>query len=170
MKHTILALSFLLPIFATAAGNVEVLVELNPMGNFSAKSAAVEGSAQTVGTGIKAERVAVKLDSFETGISLRNDHMKQKYFETTKGPQYTHAVIEKVTGSDGKFTGTMQLHGKSVPISGTYKVEGAKVSAEFKCKVSDFGIAAANYKGVGVEDEVTVKGSIPLAAAGAASR
>lgn len=150
-------LFFLLSFMAlTGWGNqLEIQVTLEPAGSFSAKSRQVnvEQSLQLTGTGFKVGRISVPIQSLETGLSLRDRHMRDNYFEATKYPQ---AVLTEAEGKDGTFKGRLQVHGVQKEVQGTYSIQSERLEATFKCRLSDFRIKQASYMGVGVEDEVTV--------------
>jgi hypothetical protein len=140
---------------ANASTNCQFHVSLSPAGSFVAQSDGLEvrGSAARDGTGVIAKNVALKLDTLKTGIDLRDEHMKKKYFETDKYPE---AILTQATGKDGKFTGDLQLHNVTKPIAGTYVFEGNDFVGTFKTKMSDYSISKAKYMGVGVNDEIEV--------------
>lgn len=154
---------------ATASTNCQFHVSLSPAGSFIAQSSDIEvrGSAVRTADGVSASNVALKLDSLKTGIDLRDEHMKKKYFETDKYPE---AVLTQATGKDGKFMGQLQLHNVTKPIAGTYVFEGDEFVGIFKTKMSDFSINKAKYMGVGVNDEieVTIRLAAPVAASSTA--
>ncbi|MBN22158.1 MAG: hypothetical protein CL678_12835 [Bdellovibrionaceae bacterium] len=156
-RFLFVALSLSFSIISSAA-KVELFVELDPMGSFVAHSESVKGRAYQIGNGIKVQGLKVKMDSFKTGIGLRDRHMRDKYFKAKKFP-YGYIVAQ---GQDGTFKGSLTLLKKKVPIEGTYKIENKKVLAEFTCKISDFGIDAPLYLGVGVDNEVKVKGEMEI--------
>jgi hypothetical protein len=61
------------------------------------------------------------------------------------------------------FSGTLELHGKSVPINGEFSVDEKNLAqAEFKIKLSDFDIKIPEYLGITVAELVTIKTSIPF--------
>ncbi len=107
-----------------------------------------------------------KMDTLDTGIGLRNQHMKEKYLETAKHP-YGELKVEDVTGfkqasPDGSypFKGTLTIHSVAKPVSGTVQVkksgEGLQIKAEFDTKVSYFSIPMPAYAGVALKDDVKV--------------
>ncbi|OYZ23553.1 MAG: hypothetical protein B7Y39_04400 [Bdellovibrio sp. 28-41-41] len=121
-------------------------------------------------------RIKVKLDELTTGIDRRDQHMKEKYLETTK---FSEAWIEiekielpedflkvKKVYSAVPFQGKLSLHGEEKPVKGTADVDTTKaspsVSTEFKVLVSDFKIDIPTYLGIKVADEVTIKTRMDL--------
>ena len=144
---------------AWAAGSeVKINVTLNPAGSFVAHTTAIKGSTKKVGETYTATNIVLNLNDLRTGISLRDQHMKQKYFETSKYPQ---ATLKQATAKDGKFTGKLVIRNVEKDILGEYEVEGGQFIAKFKTNLSDFKIQSANYMGVGAEDEVEVEVSLP---------
>ena len=113
--------------------------------------------------------LAVDLRTLETGISLRDAHMLSQYLEVERGQAFTAATLKQIRlGSidlsnpvgKGTFQGVLALHGQERPVGGTAEIRQSghtlHVRATFPVKVSDFGIAAPTYLGVGVKNEITV--------------
>jgi polyisoprenoid-binding protein YceI len=115
-------------------------------------------------------KVACALDSFDTGIAMRNHHMKEKYLETQKFPQAVLSLTQMTLPAEAKaaefdvknvpFKGDLTLHGVTKPVEGVATVsrKGTKVNYgfEFKLKSSDFAIATPSFMGITMADEVTV--------------
>lgn len=114
--------------------------------------------------------VDVDLNSFDTGISMRNTHMKEKYLQTAQYPK-AQLTIKKVAlpadwtnqGSlkDVAFDGVLKLHGVEKPVSGLMSLMNANKAidgkAQFKIKISDYAIDVPSYAGIKVTDEVEVE-------------
>lgn len=105
------------------------------------------------------------LNQLETGISLRDQHMKEKYLEVEKHPMAELKLTKMRLLTEGvseeePFEGSLKLHGRESPVKGTAnsKRDGDSFTAtfQFKVKVSDFGIEVPKYLGVTMADEVTV--------------
>jgi polyisoprenoid-binding protein YceI len=110
------------------------------------------------------------LNSLETGISLRNKHMKEKYLKTGEHPKAV-LHLDPVAGlsawnssSDLRnvpFTGMLSLSGSTKSVSGTVSVTPASgkslVEARFELKLTDFGIELPSFAGVTVADRVQVQ-------------
>lgn len=137
------------------ANELEIAISLSPAGSFVAKSeqVKVDGELQVSAQGFTAKNISMPIGSLKTGIELRDDHMKKKYFEMGQFPK---ANLVEGQGAGGRFQGKLEVHGVLHPISGTYQASGKVLEAKFKCKLSDFKIKEAKYMGVGVDDEVTV--------------
>lgn len=141
-----------------SAAEVSLKVNLSPMGNFYGKTSAVQGEARKEGNKYVAENIVVDLKSLKTGIKLRDEHT-QKHLETEKFPT---AVLLRGEGSDGKGTGKIKIRGIEKDISGNYTIEGKQLKAEFKLKMSDFGIKGVKHMGIGAKDEVQLEVQVPI--------
>jgi polyisoprenoid-binding protein YceI len=112
----------------------------------------------------------------ETGISLRDRHLRNNYLEVQKGADFAVARMEniKIQKLSGKtnFTGTLMLHGQKRDIAGTADLQsdgkGYRVDATFPVQISAFQIPEPTYLGVGVSDQISVH--VVLTAAPAAPR
>ena len=105
-------------------GDVTVVCPLTVGGSFEAKTKALSGEVgpapqQAGGLG---GALLVKLDTLETGIGLRDHHLRDNYLEVGKGAGYDVATIENIQleKSDGKaaFQGTLVLHGQKRQVNG----------------------------------------------------
>ena len=116
-------------------------------------------------TRLTAGEVKVALDSFETGLSLRDRHMKEKYLETAKFPE----AVFKADGLDfagGKIPsstdlkGSLTLHGVTKPVTANLKIEETSgdldITAEFEAILSDYSIVIPEYAGVTVAEKVKI--------------
>lgn len=133
--------------------------EKNVSGNLEFKDKKVTGT------------LSVKLDGFDTGINLRNQHMKEKYLETAKFPEAKLTLkpisIEDKGSADfewtGPFEGTLSLHGVDKPVSGksTLKKNKEKWVGDFSFgfELTDFAIAVPSYLGITISKTVQVEAS-----------
>ena len=110
-------------------------------------------------------RIIVPLAHLETGIDLRDRHMREKYLEVQK---YPDAVLEVPWGAlklpeDGKAStgeahGKLTLHGrtKELPFQYTVQRTGAayQVSGSLPLNLKDFGIEVPSYMGVTVKPDI----------------
>lgn len=111
-----------------------------------------------------------ELNTLDTGISLRNKHMKEKYLKTGEHPKAV-LRLDPVAGlaswnssSDLRnvaFTGTLSLSGSAKPVSGTVSVSPSSgksiVEARFELKLTDFGIELPTFAGITVADMVQLQ-------------
>lgn len=110
----------------------------------------------------KVVRVTVPLANLDTGMALRNKHMREKYLEDDKYPNAELAVPKDLLKipSNGmqKATGTFTLHGVTKSKEFSYKVEKSgdayKVEGWFAVNLEDHGIAEPGYLGVKVKKYV----------------
>lgn len=149
----------LLSVAAMAEAGATAAVELFPAGSFKAKTSEVTGEAVLIGDKVTAQSIVVKLKNLKTGISLRDKHATEKYLEVTKFPD---AVLTNATGSGGKGKGKLKIRGIEKEVSGTYKVNGNELTAEFPINLSDYGITGVKYMGVGVNNSVNLAVTVPL--------
>lgn len=160
------------PSWRVAAGDLRVVVPLRPGGAFEAKSTALSGTL-AVGSGrplAVTGEVALDLSSVDTGIALRNEHLRDKYLQVAKGAGFDKAVLSSIVVTEaadaafaGKspFTGMLLLHGVSHPVSGTAEFrkvsQGVRVDAAFPLVLTDHAVEPPQYLGVGVAAKVMVK-------------
>jgi hypothetical protein len=138
---------------AFAGQSVVVKVSLFPVGSFDMETDEIIGKGVKTGTTYTAKELKVPLSALKTGISLRDEHMREKLLEK----EHSHIVVTDISASDGKGTATINVKGKSKPVKFTYKDAGnGSAEANFSLNLPDFEIEGISFKGVGVEDEVQV--------------
>lgn len=112
--------------------------------------------------------VSVPLANLDTGIGLRNKHMREKYLEVDKYPRAELAVKradikvpEAGAPTAGEANGTMLIHGISRPARFSYKsrrdASGIHVTGAVRVNINDHGIAVPSYLGVTVKPDVDVE-------------
>jgi polyisoprenoid-binding protein YceI len=153
-------------------GEVSINCPLTVGGSFEAKTNAVSGEVTVASPQepLKGE-LTVDLQKLQTGIGLRDRHMKDNYLEVKKGDEFAAARLEdiRVETLQGKtsFKGMLTLHGEKREVSGTANIkqngDGYRVDASFPIRYADFGIPDATYLGVGVKDEVQVRVNFTVA-------
>ena len=137
-------------------------------GCFEARTSAIAGDLALVDTsGTVSGAVQVDLASLQTGIGLRDRHMKDKYLEIGRGDAFTTARLEEIRierAEEGSmpFHAKLTLHGEQHTISGMADLQGQSdgrmgVRARFPISLTAFGIQPPRYLGVGVRDEVQVQ-------------
>jgi len=157
------------------SGQIRVTCPMTVGGSFEAKTSALNGSLALASSSSATYggELSVDLRTLDTGIELRDDHLRNEYLEVGKGEGFATAVLSDISlgnvdpGSvQGRaaFTGMLLLHGVKKPIAGQADIKrsaGAiRVDAGFPVKLADFGIAKPQYLGVGVKNEVAVKVSL----------
>ncbi len=112
--------------------------------------------------------IKVPLRNLTTGISLRDDHMRNKYLQIGSFPNaelsVDRATIHFPNGdgtASGDATGTMAIHGKTKNVSFHYNVArtgGAlHVGGTTKLDLRDYGIDVPSYLGVTVKPDIDVE-------------
>ncbi|RYG63316.1 YceI family protein, partial [bacterium] len=106
-------------------------------------------------------KISVPLANVDTGINLRNKHMREKYLETDKFPNAELTVARSALQlpEDGKevsgtANGQLTIHGQTKPVavrytnrrSGkTYDVQGST-----RVNMNEYGVTVPSYLGVTV--------------------
>lgn len=137
-------------------------------GSFEAKTTAMSGELGARPGDAMVGSLQVNLRTLDTGIGLRDRHMRDNYLEVQKGPDYATATLEdiRVEKLEGKtvMKGLLRLHGQRREVQGTAEIRNengrVRVLAQFPLKVTDFQIAKPSYLGVGVREEIQVKVSM----------
>jgi polyisoprenoid-binding protein YceI len=159
------------PPFRVARGEVRVVCPLTVGGSFEARATSFSGTVALATPRPPAFEgdLTVDLRTLDTGIELRNHHMRDTYLEVGKGAGYDTAVLSDIHLGDidaatfqGRtpFTATLLLHAARKPVGGDadIKREGSdvRVAARFSVRLDEFGIEPPRYLGVGVKNEVQV--------------
>jgi polyisoprenoid-binding protein YceI len=176
------------PAWRVVRGDVRVTCPMTVGGGFEARTSSLGGTVTLAAAHPAAlsGELSVDLGELDTGIVLRNDHLRETYLEVDKGPAFAKAVLSEIHLGDvdaqtfqgrTRFSGVFQLHGMLRAIQGQAEIRRAgssmRVEASFPVTLADYGIAKPQYLGVGVQDEVQVKVSLvaePAEAALGASR
>lgn len=111
------------------------------------------------------------LTNLNTGIDLRDKHMKETYLETGKFPKAT-LVIKDLnltsveSANNSPFTGELNLHGITQKVEGTFSLKSSgdekNIEAEFSVNLEKFSIHIPSYAGISVANDVQVKLNITL--------
>jgi polyisoprenoid-binding protein YceI len=115
----------------------------------------------------------VSLATVKTGIALRDEHMRDRYLETTKYPTAELRILPKdfVLPKGGEQVktqapGVLTVHGKSHPVTVSYtavlKQDVYAVEAHFDLDMRDYDIQTPRYFGVTVKPPVTVSAVFSL--------
>ena len=110
----------------------------------------------------------VPLSGFDTGIALRNRHMRG-YLDVMHFPVAELDVSKSLVAlaspgapKESDATGTLTLHGVSKPCSIHYRVEQVqsgeyRVHGATRIDIRDFGIAVPTYLGISVDPAVAIQ-------------
>lgn len=115
----------------------------------------------------------IDLNTLDTGINLRNRHMRESYLETEKYPfaEFTGSMIsefdvENMNAQDVSVQGTFTIHGveKDMEISGTLRKvnEGLQLDANWTVLLDDHDIRRPRVVFYELADEQIVNISILL--------
>ena len=136
----------------------------------------IEGKTSDLGVSEKdgSVTVVVPLANLDTGISLRNKHMREKYLEVQKYPRAELVVARtelKLPAGGAEVRGTaggqMTIHGQTRPVTlqytarlanGRYEVQGTT-----RIDIKEFGIDVPSYLGVTVKPGVDLSASFSVA-------
>jgi polyisoprenoid-binding protein YceI len=118
----------------------------------------------------KVLKIVVPLAGVQTGISLRDRHMRERYLEVDK---YPDAVLEVPWSavklpedgqtSEGTAPGKMSLHGKSHDVQVKYRIVRTgnryQVTGNVPLNITDYGIEVPSYLGITVQPDVEASAS-----------
>lgn len=153
-----------------ATGDVRIVCPLTVGGSFAATSTAIEGMVRADGPEGLQGNIEVDLTTLDTGIGLRNTHLRGTYLEVERGPDFARAILSDIAldGEDPRtfegetgFSAMFLVHGVEHPVSGVAELSrtpgGVEVMARFQVVLQDHAIDTPRYLGVGVRDEVRVE-------------
>ena len=154
------------------SGEVRVRCRLTVGGSFDAGTSRISGALRLEDAGAREVpgEIRVPLDSLDTGIGLRNTHLRETYLEVDRGEAFREAVLTAVElaepfppgdrDQETGFRGLLSLHGVERRIEGDVRLarrDGrVRVEAEFPLSLAEFAIPPPRYLGVGVRDEIRI--------------
>jgi len=123
------------------------------------------------------------LKTLDTGIELRDEHMKEKYLKVNESPTATlkfsnqelsaafDPSVMQLKGPAVKATLTLNKVSKEVAVDWKSEKKGGDlfVTSNFNLKLSEFNIEIPEYAGIKVADEVKVEVQSTLSPAAGAS-
>lgn len=167
LRHTLISASLTLSLVSAKAaqtlnyaGNVNFAVTSNVSAvNFETSVTEFRILSAVIDAG-KLQSAQVELDpsTFETGLSLRDDHMNEKVFK--EKPVLIHLKsCESVDTSSCKATGEIEIAGvkKNITFNIKYDSEFKKIEGQTLLSLKELDIEAPSYMGVVIEDQVNVK-------------
>jgi polyisoprenoid-binding protein YceI len=112
--------------------------------------------------------VTVQLGGLDSGVSLRNKHMREKYLEVGKFPTAKLTVARAAlqfpaagARGQGSAAGILMLHGQSKPVTFKYDVTNAggtyRVTGTVPVNLGNFGIEEPSFLGASVKPDVSVE-------------
>jgi hypothetical protein len=145
------------PLASRAEGTIQIAVKLTPAGSFVAKSERLKGDLTRTGGDITSTKLSVALDSFKTGMALRDEHFC-KHLGCEAQPK---AVLTDMKASGGKGSGLLELNGVKKDISFQYEEKDSNFVAKFDLNSTEFKMAKAKYLGIEVAETVSVEVRVP---------
>ncbi len=158
--------------WTVASGDVRVRCRMTVGGAFDAVTSSLSGTLRPSAPGGASwsGELRVDLATLDTGIALRNDHLRGNYLEVERGPDFRHAVLSGIVLADPppdragrletRFSGALTLHGVRHAIEGEAELRRGdgrmQVEAAFPLSLEAFDIPPPRYLGVGVRDAVEV--------------
>ncbi len=155
---SVLLLSLLFSVSLYAKGSLKVLVNLSPAGSFEIKSSKVKGSVKKQGDAYVTSGLSVRVKSFDTGLELRDNHLKDKL----EAKKHKKIEILKGTAKGGKGVAIIQVKNIQKKVSFSYSVKGNRMMVKFPLNLKDFKFSGIKYAGIGVKDIVQVSADVPI--------
>lgn len=141
-------------------------------GSFNAVTSSVSGTLrrEASGAGSYTGELRVDLETLDTGIGLRNEHLRSTYLEFDRGPEFRDAVLsglvleEPPPAGGGRhqtgFSAMLTLHGVRRAVEGEAELRRRngrmQVQAAFSLSLEAFDIPPPRYLGIGVRDTVEI--------------
>lgn len=111
--------------------------------------------------------VKIVLSKMETGISLRDEHMRDNYLHVSKYPEAILKVDNLKIDKTKKFKGLLELHGEKKVVE--VEIEKIKergdsvlVEASFVISLEDFKIDIPSYQGITIAKNVNINVKLNL--------
>lgn len=143
-----------------AEGKAVASISLHPAGSFNASSESIEVTgAKKKGDTYTAESISLAIDSLDTGMALRNKHLKE-HLLFPKAKEILVKNIVAPVGKNGSAMLTLASETKKIEFKHHEGKEIAKAS--FSIDLKDFKIGGNHYLGVGVDDKVEIEIEIPM--------
>ena len=149
------------------SGEVVVVCPMTVGGSFAATTTMIEGVLAADASGRLSGAVEVDLTTLDTGIELRDTHLRDTYLEVDRSQNFARAALSDIAldGADPRrfegetaFRATLRLHGVERSVSGVAELartpDGIRVVAHFPVGLTDHAIQAPRYLGVGVSDQL----------------
>ena len=158
--------------WSVPSGDVQVRCRMTVGGSFNAVTSSLSGTLQPGSPDGEdyAGELRVDLRALDTGIGLRDSHLRDNYLEVARGPEFQQAVLSSIVLDDAlpdgggrhetAFSGMLALHGMQRPVEGDVELRRRdgrmQVEATFSVSLEAFDIPPPRYLGVGVRDTVEI--------------
>jgi len=149
---------FIRPFVALAdelkVGSGTAQVELNPAGDFSVNLGKLQGEVEKISdSSFRSNKIIAQVSQFTTGIDLRDKHLREKFTSSE--------VIISDAGTIDEENGKafILINGIRRPIEFSYELiaNQSLIKIKFVLSLEEFKMTDMNYKGIGVEDEVSIE-------------
>jgi glutaredoxin-related protein len=157
MKLFLLVAILLTSTIALAGNSVTATVSLSPAGSFQATSAKMKGKLTKKNGEYSSDKIYVSIESFKTGIDLRDEHFWKHLNPQKKNPKIT---LTSFKTNKGQATAILEVNAVKKPINIKISESGKDLKAKFVVKNSWFKLPKVNYLGVGVSDDVEVEATM----------
>ncbi len=171
-----LGLLLVAPLSADAAVRVDGKPKVTFFGIGSPGFLDIEGVTNTMTAAEDAGKLVftVPMSTVQTGISMRDSHMNEKYVEVAKFPNAilsfpkADVLWPATLGEEKKGTvkATFNIHGQDQAVNVAYAVKksktGFQVKANFNYDTSVAGIAIPSYLGVTVDPKMRAEVAVDL--------
>jgi polyisoprenoid-binding protein YceI len=154
--------------FTTTSGQIEFDAVGNPKKLLIHGKSGVLGGRFVIAKQLLTGESNLDLSTLETGMAMRDRHMKEKYLEVDKFKTASLTVESIVlTGNTMgsikgvKFDGKLNLHGVEKSVHGTVDINHQddllNLDANFLVNTKDFNIDTPSFAGLTVAEEVNVR-------------
>jgi hypothetical protein len=126
-----------------------------------------EGKVTLNGGKIASSALSMDLTQLDTGIPLRNKHLRENYLKTSQFPKADLKLVELKdldkqykggASAESEFRADLTVQNVTKPIQeGKYRITGKQVTATFRMDLVDYGIERPSFMGVRVVESVLVK-------------
>lgn len=144
---------------------ISVDVSLYPVGSFTVTSSVLEGHLTQLGdkNSFTGTELKVPVTSLKSGITLRDEHMRERM----RHKNNPYVLVKDIKAKNGKGRANVSIGGILAPVDFTYKkLSGSQMKSylevSFPLDLTTYKIEDINYKGIGVEDEVSIKAIVPF--------
>jgi polyisoprenoid-binding protein YceI len=150
--------------------NLVTFISNAPLENIHGKTSKIDGYIIWAGENLADSSnfyFRVELGALETGIGLRDRHMRENYLETEKYPlaEYAGKLVQLTSNADSsiniKANGTFSIHGKSQPLTTdiyvTPQSNGYQVRSSFHVMLEEFDIKIPKLAFLKVAEDIQVE-------------
>ncbi len=148
------------------SGNVDFFALGKPsMLKIHGETAALTGTLSRIGNDLTGE-LKIPLESFKTGMTTRDNHLKNKVFETAKYQTATLMITSLAVPvgngefKDIPFSGKLNLHGVEKEVKGISQItindKTTHFAAHLDIKLSDYQIERPEFMGMNIQDDVKI--------------